>query len=218
MVRTTLLLAATLIGLGLQPSCSVADDAWAAGTAGSGIEAFEKGDYERALAIWRTEADNGDREAAFQVGYLYDTGKGVPEDNALAASWYSKAAVLGHPFGQFNLAAMFANGDGVVRDRVLAYMLFDLAADRDADGARERDLLASEMTPLEIARANRLTRLARQGDMAALLTQIEKNAFSNADGPTSNNWSIWSETDRIAMAQRALAELGYDPGPADGVK
>ena len=183
----------------------------------NGIDAFEKGDYAKALEIWRKEAVQGDREAQFYLGYLYDSGQGVEEDNATAASWYSKAAVKGQTSAQFNLAAMFVNGDGVVRDQVLAYMLFDLAGDIDPDAARERDQLIPYMTPLQIARANRLARLARRGDMAALLKQMEQGAFSDAETPTSANWNIWSERDLIAMAQRALSELGHDPGPPDGV-
>ena len=183
----------------------------------SGVEAFENGDYGKALEIWREEANQGSREAEFFLGYLYDSGQGVDEDNATAASWYSKAAAKGQAAAQFNLAAMFVNGDGVVRDKVLAYMLFDLAADYDPDGAHERDQLVPFMTPLEIARANRLARLARQGDMAALLNQMERSAFTDSEKPTSANWNIWSEQDLVAMAQRALSELGFDPGPADGL-
>ena len=112
---------------------------------------------------------------------------------------------------------MFVNGDGVVRDEVLAYMLFDLASDYDVDAERERDHLVSSMSPLQIARANRLARLARRGDMAALLNQMEKGAFSETERPTSDNWNIWHQRDLVSMAQRALAELGYDPGPTDGI-
>jgi uncharacterized protein YbaP (TraB family) len=183
----------------------------------SGIEAFEHGDYAKALEIWLGQAEKGDKEAQFYLGYLYDSGQGVKENNATAASWYSKAAVKGQSSAQFNLAAMFVNGDGVVRDQVLAYMLFDLAADLDPDGARERNELIPYMTPLQIARANRLARLARRGDMAALLTQMESAAFTDTETPTSANWDIWTERDLIAMAQRALGELGYDAGPSDGL-
>lgn len=215
--RIGLFLVATFLGLGFQPSGGLLPVAWGAGPEGSGIEAFEQEDFQRAMEIWRANAAKGNRDAAFYVGYLYDTGQGVPEDNAEAASWYSKAAIQGQTSARFNLAAMFANGDGVVRDRVLAYMLFDLAADSDPDGLHERDLLVPEMTPLEVARANRLTRIARQGNMAALLKQIEKSAFSEGETPTSDNWNIWSKTDQISMTQRALSELGYQPGPADGL-
>ena len=184
--------------------------------ADAGFDAFERGDYGAAYEAWKTAAERGQKNAQFYLGYLYDSGQGVAEDNAEAAAWYRKAAVQGQNDARFNLAAMYVNGDGVNKDYVLAYMLFDLAADRDETALDELNDLMRYMTPLQVARGNRLARLARRGDMATLLSQAEKAAFAGDKSTTSASWNIWSERDQVEMAQRSLVQLGYDPGPIDG--
>ena len=203
-LRTALL--ALLLGLNLNGQAA----------ADAGFDAFEQGDYEAAFKAWQGPAERGKKNAQFYLGYLYDSGQGVEEDNAKAASWYRKAAVQGQSDAQYNLAAMYVNGDGVAKDYVLAYMLFDLAADRDQEALDELNDLLRYMTPLQVARGNRLARLARRGDMAALLGQAESAALSSDEGTTSASWNIWSERDRVALTQRSLVQLGYDPGPVDG--
>jgi TPR repeat protein len=41
---------------------------------------------------------------------MYDTGQGVPQDYAKAATWYRKAADHGMAKAQFNLAVLYADG------------------------------------------------------------------------------------------------------------
>ena len=206
-----------LLGLGLSLALVLWSDASTRVWADAAFDAFERGDYETAFEAWSRQAERGNKNAQFYLGYLYDSGQGVAEDNATAAAWYRKAAVQGVASAQYNLAAMYTNGDGVAQDYVLAYMLFDLASEKDSDGATERDALLPLMTPLEIARANRLSRLARGGDMNALLQRAEGAAFAETGASTTASWNIFAPRDLTAMAQRALAELGYDPGPADGL-
>ena len=54
---------------------------------------------------------------------------------------------------------MFANGRGLPQDFVQAYMWWDLAANGgDKDAITNRDRIAGEMTPEQIAEAQRLAR------------------------------------------------------------
>jgi TPR repeat protein len=54
---------------------------------------------------------------------------------------------------------MYENGRGVTQDYVLAHMWLDLAgANGDAAAIVERDLLASKMTPNQLAEAQRRAR------------------------------------------------------------
>ena len=41
-------------------------------------------------------ANQGDADAQFNLGWMHDKGEGVPQNHALAASWYRKAADQGH--------------------------------------------------------------------------------------------------------------------------
>lgn len=59
---------------------------------------FEKGDYDRAIFIYREElAPLGDKYAQYMLGYMHLTGKGVPRDAIAASAWYRLAAERGEP-------------------------------------------------------------------------------------------------------------------------
>jgi cell division septation protein DedD len=62
----------------------------------SGVDAWAKGDYARAIGEWRPLAVAGDADAEFNLGQAYKLGRGVPLDPALAESWFRKAALQGH--------------------------------------------------------------------------------------------------------------------------
>jgi uncharacterized protein len=48
---------------------------------------------------------------------MYATGEGVPKDDAEAVKWFRKAAEQGHAKAQFNLGAMYDNGQRCSRGR-----------------------------------------------------------------------------------------------------
>jgi TPR repeat protein len=48
------------------------------------------------LATWQARAAQGEAEAQFQLGLLYDNAEGVPRDPVAAANWYRFAADQGH--------------------------------------------------------------------------------------------------------------------------
>jgi TPR repeat protein len=62
----------------------------------SGIDAWQRGDYPAAVAIWKPLADKGNADAAFNLGQAYRLGRGVPVDLAQAQRWLQKAAATGH--------------------------------------------------------------------------------------------------------------------------
>ena len=90
---------------------------------------------------------------------MYDSGRGLPEDDAEAVSWYRKAAEQGSASAQFNLSNMYARGEGIPEDRVQAYAWLSIAAAQGFDIARIRKrIVAENMTPAEIAEAQKLSR------------------------------------------------------------
>lgn len=59
----------------------------------------------------RDAADRGNARAMNQVGVAYENGQGgLPKDEAVAYSWYSRAANEGDPYGQLNLARYLIQG------------------------------------------------------------------------------------------------------------
>jgi S1-C subfamily serine protease len=78
--------------------------------------AYDAGQFDEALRIWQTLADQGDANAQINLGAMYDNGKGVPEDPATAVKWYSLAALQGNRQAQYYLGLMYASGRGVALD------------------------------------------------------------------------------------------------------
>jgi uncharacterized protein len=129
----------------------------AAGSLEDGKAALAHGDFATAMQLWRPLADHGVAEAQFGLGVLYAKGDGVPQDYAAAVGWYRKAADQGFTFAQFSLGFMYATGRGVPQDYVRAYMWTNLAAARGVSDAIESlNIIASKMSPAQIAEAQKL--------------------------------------------------------------
>ncbi len=77
----------------------------------AGVDAWERGDYARAVNEWRKDAEGGDPDAQFNLGQAYKLGRGVPLDTQQAESWYARAAAKGHVQAEDNYGlALFQNG------------------------------------------------------------------------------------------------------------
>jgi len=78
----------------------------------AGIEAWQQGDYSQAVATWRPLAENGDPDAAFNLGQAYRLGRGVPTNIAAATTWLGRAASKGHIDAETTLGLLlFQNGN-----------------------------------------------------------------------------------------------------------
>jgi len=75
-------------------------------------------------------ADQGDARAQYNLGYMYDTGRGVPENDAEAVKWWLKAADQGFADAQYNLGSMYAHGLGVPENDSEAVKWYRKAADQ----------------------------------------------------------------------------------------
>jgi uncharacterized protein len=123
-------------------------------------------DYREAAKWYRLAAEQGNPTAQGNLGFMYYSGQGVTQDYAEAAKWYRLAAEQGNPTAQSNLGSMYYSGQGVRQDYVQAHMWVDLAASRFPPSAREdrdqaahnRDIVASKMTPEQLAEAQKLAR------------------------------------------------------------
>jgi TPR repeat protein len=121
--------------------------------------AYRKGDYAAALGIIRPLAEEGNVAAQFNLGVMYQLSHGVPQDNEAAVSWYRKAAEQGLAQAQYNLGVMYANGEGVEQDYAAAHMWFNLAAaSRNKNAMKARDIVAAQLTPAQVAEAEKLAR------------------------------------------------------------
>jgi TPR repeat protein len=87
----------------------------------------------------QSEAEHGDAEAQFSLGFRFANGAGRAPDYAQAAQWYLRAASQNHSLAQFNLAIMLAGGQGVPQDDASALMWMQKAA-RQGDAGAQHNL------------------------------------------------------------------------------
>ncbi len=102
----------------------------AAGPLEDGLAAHERGDYATALRLLRPLAEQGNASAQHNLGGMYVRGEGVPQDYVLAHMWLNLAA------------SRFSASEAEKRDHAV----------------KNRDLVAAQMTPAQIAEAQRLAR------------------------------------------------------------
>ncbi len=86
-----------------------------------------KGHSAEALALFQQAAEQGNRQAQYQLGLMYARGEGVKKNFSQARGWLRKSALQGHPKAQFYLGRMYAFGDGGEQDYVEATIWFWLA-------------------------------------------------------------------------------------------
>ena len=78
----------------------------------AGVDAWQQGDYEKAVRLWRPLAQAGDPDAQFNMGQASKLGRGVKADMVVALDWYRKAAAQGHIRAEDNLGLlMFQQGE-----------------------------------------------------------------------------------------------------------
>ena len=140
--------------------------------------------------------------ADFEVGQsAWDAGN---MDEAL--SHWRDAADAGERRAMLELGRLYRQGLGVVQDYIEAHKWLNLAASRgEAAALEERDALAAQMTPEQLATAQRLAAAWQPG---------EANKQSEQTSPAQDTGQPPPQA--IRAAQSLLAALGYQPGPADG--
>jgi uncharacterized protein len=97
--------------------------AWEDGTA-----AYQHGDYSVAFKSFHLAAARGDVRAQFNIGSMYENGRGVSRDIEEAIKWYKLAAEQDDPGAQTNLGLIYENS--VAKDYDQAIKWYRLAADQ----------------------------------------------------------------------------------------
>ena len=161
----------------------------------AGVRAYEAGDYPTAFREWWAAAEGGDARAQVRLGELYEKGLGVGRNVVEAHRWYDLAAAAGN-----------------------------------AEAEAARDQLAAGMSPVEVSEAHHLAMAwidKRQranpplaGPPAARQTRSRQS--ESVAGPITGTiegleTAAGSDSVLVKDIQRRLSNLGYDPGPADGV-
>lgn len=92
------------------------------------VQYYNQGNYVKAFPLYKDVAEKGYPEAQFNVGLMYQYGRGVKKDFKQAVYWYQKAAKQGEAQSQTNLGIMYDNGQGVKKDFKQAIYWYQKAA------------------------------------------------------------------------------------------
>ena len=131
-------------------------------------------DDVEAVKWYRLAAKQGLARGQSYLGIMYGNGDGVPENYAEAVKWFRLAAVQGYACSQYNfgliyhyglgdadaqsnLGIMHANGDGVPRSNVRAYIWWSVAAAQgQEDAKRNRGLVTERLTTDQLIQAQQI--------------------------------------------------------------
>ena len=115
---------------------------------------------DRVFGISVDQAELAFMQGRHAEGAAYELGRDRPVDQGRAAEAYRRAAVLGFPLAQHDLARLYETGLGVPQSHVLAHVWYSLAASHGHELAtRQRDTIAEGMTRKQLARAERIARM-----------------------------------------------------------
>jgi uncharacterized protein len=125
---------------------------------------YERGDgisqsYQEAIRWYRRSAMQGYPDAQYKLCEMSERGQGLPQDYQEALRWCGLAAEHSHGRAMFMLGRLYHTGHGVPEDVVRAHMWYNLAtANGYGEGKKWRDRLADDMSPTQIAEAQKLAR------------------------------------------------------------
>lgn len=120
-----------------------------------GVEAYNKGEYQKAYNLLLPEAEHGNTNAQFRIGYLLQNGLGVEKNPKQALVWLRKAAERGDFVAQSHLGVSYSEGNGVEKNLIEAYAWTD-ASNRNYEHkitAAQLEVIKSRMTPEQITKA-----------------------------------------------------------------
>ena len=159
-------LAATALSLSLAatvPAYAGIDDA---------VNAYNAGQYDVARDEFESLAADGNGEAAFYLGRMYQFGDGVPENQSQALTWFRNSADLGYADGYFVSGQMYEKGLGTPQDYDRAFASYQAASDMGhMDALKRLAMMHAEGlgTQVDYGQAARLLNSAvEQGDQEAI--------------------------------------------------
>jgi TPR repeat protein len=129
-----------------------------AATYQQGVSAFNRQNYVLASRIFIPLAEQGDPAAQAYLGFMFETGRGVPQNYSEAAMWYRRSAEQGYGAAQYALGLLYDKGFGVPEDIVEAGKWLNLSTAAATPRERERralirDAVTTKMTRGELAQS-----------------------------------------------------------------
>lgn len=133
-----------------------------------GMLAIKKGEYKKASDSFKTAAGKGYPSARYELGRLYEEGKGIRQSDTDALDWYLAAAEQGHSEAKFRFYRLFTLRQPNLPNRYLQKSLQymeELAKSGNFDAQFSYGVRKEEMTG--ISRPEWIEKAADQGHLSA---------------------------------------------------
>lgn len=143
--------------------------------------ALDRADYRTALKVWMSAAQEGDPDAQYYVGVLYEKGAEGQPNYAKAAVWYRQAADRGVRRASINLGRLYEKGLGVAQSESEARQWYAKANGESpkAELLGQADRVQQDLAD---ARARLTERMSLLEDERRKLDQLKQNIASSAQG------------------------------------
>ncbi|TVM35068.1 hypothetical protein DQK91_06620 [Oceanidesulfovibrio marinus] len=176
-------------------------------------------DLQRALPMYEKAAGYGDPEAQYILGTLYLDGTGVPQNTQQAVSWLEASARQGYAPAERTLGIMYmggATGVPVDTNKAVSYL---------TSAARKNDLAATLALGRLYAAFPQVQDFEASARWYATARRINPGIDQRLSDPEYIKTIVVVVHPKqelegralVAEVQKKLAQLGYDPGPADGI-
>ena len=101
-------------------------------TSGAYASSYNLKKFEEKLEL----AKQGDADAQYSIGYMYEKGKGVKENHSESLGWYLKAAEQGLEKAQYKVGRSYFLGTGTKQDFAKAEQWLQKSSDQDYSPAQ----------------------------------------------------------------------------------
>jgi len=178
------------------------------------LNAYQGADFQLAHNRLLPLALQDSVDAQYYLATLYDDGRGVEQNSAMAAFWFRRAAKQGHINAQYNIGVAHAHGEGVRQSMVDAVRWWRVAAVSGSIDAQFNlgivYLKGQGIRHSATEAVHWWGKAAQQGDAAA---QYNLGAlYANGQGVSKNvdialNW--WSRAAEQGFEQAIVALRSY---------
>lgn len=100
---------------------------------------------EKTFEQYLKDAEQGNADAQYNLGFCYAFGKGVAKDETKPVYWYKKAAAQGNTDAQKRLGYCYAVGRGVAKDAMQAAYWYKKAAKHSNANLDNRNNLSKKV-------------------------------------------------------------------------
>ncbi|MBF0356397.1 MAG: sel1 repeat family protein [Alphaproteobacteria bacterium] len=180
---------------------------------GGAMSAYANGDYALAVEKLAPLTQQANREALRLMGEMHENGRGVPQNDTLAWSYYQRAALGGDVESQYRLGQMHEGGRGVPQSYAEASKWYQRASLTGHAGAKAKLgklTLAGRGGKVSFSKGLSLIQeaaLSGEPEAEALLEDLERRGFAKASQSQDQAPPDAESADVLAKAQQMIRAM-----------